>query len=143
MSENICAAEIALTDVIMYLSLLHALYCAGNPLPLTQEEVLKRVRGCAIEARIYAENPMREFLPATGRLVHMHTPDKDGFESGVRADYGIRSGDAISTFYDPMIAKLIAYDDTREGAVSKLERALRGFQVSQRLPHFLFEKWRI
>lgn len=73
---------------------------------------------------------MREFLPATGRLVHMHTPDKDGFESGVRADYGIRSGDAISTFYDPMIAKLIAYDDTREGAVSKLERALRGFQVA-------------
>ncbi|CAM9250574.1 unnamed protein product, partial [Ectocarpus fasciculatus] len=102
---------------------------SGNPLPLTQEEILTRVKGCAIEARIYAENPMRDFLPATGRMVHMHTPDF-GDEPGVRADYGIRSGDSVSTFYDPMIAKLIAYDETRDKAVLKLERALRGFQVS-------------
>ena len=105
----------------------------GNPLPLTQEQILSRVKGCAIEARIYAENPMREFLPATGRLAHMHTPDIDSLESGIRADYGIRSGDSISTFYDPMIAKLIAYDETREKAVGKLERALRGFQAQQYL----------
>jgi 3-methylcrotonyl-CoA carboxylase alpha subunit len=102
---------------------------SGNPLPLTQEEILSRVRGCAVEARIYAENPMRDFLPATGRMVHMHTPD-GGLEEGVRADYGLSSGDAVSTFYDPMIAKLIAFDETRDKAVLKLERALRGFQVS-------------
>lgn len=101
---------------------------SGNPLPLTQNEILARVKGCAIEARIYAENPMSNFLPVTGRIVHMHTPDT-GEESGVRADYGLGSGDSVSTFYDPMIAKLIAYDETREKAVLKLERALRGFQV--------------
>jgi 3-methylcrotonyl-CoA carboxylase alpha subunit len=58
----------------------------------------------------------------------MYTPDND-LETGVRADYGIRSGDSISTFYDPMIAKLITFDETREKAIQKLERALRGFQV--------------
>lgn len=101
---------------------------SGQPLPLSQDEILSRVKGCAIEARIYAENPLNDFLPQTGYVGHMKTPV--GLEDGIRADYGIRSGDSISTFYDPMIAKLIAYDDSRPKAVTKLERALRGFQVS-------------
>jgi acetyl/propionyl-CoA carboxylase alpha subunit len=103
---------------------------SGNPLPLSQEEVLSRVRGCAIEARIYAENPARDFLPSTGRLVHLRPVDSKATESGVRVDYGIRSGDTVSTFYDPMIAKLIAFDETRDKAVAKLGRALREFQVA-------------
>jgi acetyl/propionyl-CoA carboxylase alpha subunit len=103
---------------------------SGNPLPLTQEQVLSRVRGCAIEARIYAENPARDFLPSTGRLVHLRPIDPKATESGVRVDYGIRSGDTVSTFYDPMIAKLIAFDETRDKAVAKLGRALREFQVA-------------
>ena len=105
---------------------------SGQALPLNQEEIFERVKargehGCAIEARIYAENPSNGFLPATGKIVHMR-PKTDGTD-GIRADYGIRSGDAISTFYDPMIAKLIAYDTSRDKAVKKLELALREFQV--------------
>lgn len=103
---------------------------SGNPLPLTQAEVLSRVRGCAIEARIYAENPARDFLPSTGRLAHLRPVDPKATESGVRVDFGIRSGDTVSTFYDPMIAKLIAFDETRDKAVAKLGRALREFQVA-------------
>jgi 3-methylcrotonyl-CoA carboxylase alpha subunit len=107
---------------------------SGQPLPLNQEGVFAQIAaqpnagGCAIEARIYAENPSKDFLPTTGKVVHMRPVGNN--EDGVRADFGIRSGDTISTFYDPMIAKLIAHDGTRAGAVRKLERALRDFQVS-------------
>ena len=106
---------------------------SGQVLPLNQEEIFSRVKergeeGCAIEARIYAENPSNGFLPATGKIVHMRPKALESME-GIRADYGIRSGDTISTFYDPMIAKLIAYDTTRDKAVKKLELALREFQV--------------
>ncbi|CAE7638923.1 MCCA, partial [Symbiodinium microadriaticum] len=107
---------------------------SGQPLPLDQDGVFQQIKaqpnggGCAIEARIYAENPTKDFLPTTGKVVHMRPVGST--EGGVRADFGIRSGDTISTFYDPMIAKLIAHDATRAGAVSKLERALREFQVS-------------
>lgn len=101
---------------------------SGQPLPMTQEQLAAAQKGCSIEARIYAENPVNDFLPTTGYIGHMRTPV--GIEEGMRADFGIRSGDSISTFYDPMIAKLIVYDDTRDKAVRKLERALRGFQVS-------------
>lgn len=106
---------------------------SGQTLPLSQEEVFAKVKergenGCAIEARIYAENPSKGFLPATGKIVHMRPKACDS--ESIRADFGIRSGDTISTFYDPMIAKLIAYDSSREKAVKKLELALREFQVS-------------
>ena len=112
---------------------------SGQPLPLDQAGVFEQIRnqahggGCAIEARIYAENPSKDFLPTTGKVVHMRPVSST--EEGVRADFGIRSGDTISTFYDPMIAKLIAHDSTRAGAVRKLERALREFQVG--CPHYL------
>jgi len=105
---------------------------SGQKLPLSQDEILKRAKGCAIEARIYAENPLKDFLPQTGHLVHMLTPvnKNKNEESDIRVDSGVKSGSEVSTFYDPMIAKLIAYGDDRSKALQKLERALRDFQVS-------------
>lgn len=102
---------------------------SGQHIPISQSDIISSSRGCAVEARIYAENPENDFLPATGKIVHMKTPNE--LEEGIRADFGVRSGDTISTFYDPMIAKLIAYDKTRPLAVRKLVRALRGFEVGR------------
>lgn len=82
-----------------------------------------------MEARIYAENPQNDFLPTSGRLIHVRTPEVDDV-GGLRVDSGVVAGDVVSTFYDPMIAKLIAYGDTRDEALSKLEKALRNYQVS-------------
>jgi 3-methylcrotonyl-CoA carboxylase alpha subunit len=106
---------------------------SGQPLPLKQEEVLARAKGCAVEARIYAENPKNGFLPSSGRLMHLQTSLEGtlgSFEEGVRVDTGVVAGNEVSTFYDPMIAKLIAYADTRTEALAKLERALRRYQVA-------------
>jgi 3-methylcrotonyl-CoA carboxylase alpha subunit len=81
---------------------------AGEPLPLSQEQL--RIHGHAIEARICAENPEANFLPATGRLDVYRTPDSAAFErADVRLDAGVREGDTITPFYDPMIAKLIVW----------------------------------
>lgn len=103
---------------------------SGQHLPLSQEDIIARAKGCAVEARIYAENPLRDFLPASGNLVHLRTPlENSNTEEGVRVDSGVISGNTVSTFYDPMIAKLIAYGDDREQALEKLERALRDYQV--------------
>ena len=105
---------------------------SGQPLPLTQSEIFSRVKGCAVEARIYAENPVADFLPCIGNLVHMRTPnDKPEIsrEPGVRVDSGVKTGGVVSMFYDPMIAKLIAYGPDRPTALKKLERGLRDFQV--------------
>jgi 3-methylcrotonyl-CoA carboxylase alpha subunit len=101
---------------------------SGQPIPLTQEQIMKRVKGCAVEARIYAENPVADFLPCIGDLVHMRTPADS--EDGIRVDSGVKTGAAVSMFYDPMIAKLIAYGEDRDAALKKLERGLRGFQVA-------------
>lgn len=103
---------------------------SGQPLPLTQEEIVKRVKGCAVEARIYAENS--DFLPQSGNIVHMRTPlqKNKNEEDGIRVDSGVRSGDDVSTYYDPMIAKLIAYGEDRPTAIAKLERALRNFHLA-------------
>lgn len=104
---------------------------AGQPLPLTQEEILARVKGCAVEARIYAENPLNNFLPGSGYLAHLKTPmEFPAPEAGIRVDSGVVQGNTVSTFYDPMIAKLIAYDETRDKALEKLERGLRNYQIA-------------
>lgn len=105
---------------------------AGEALPMDQAQIQARVKGCAVEARIYAENPLNDFLPQTGLIAHMRTPleCEGGTEDGVRVDSGIRTGDLVSSFYDPMIAKLIAYGDDRPSALAKLERALRQYQVA-------------
>ncbi len=96
---------------------------AGEPLPLAQEQL--QIKGHAIEARICAENPERQFLPATGRLDRYRKPAHDSFRiASVRFDDGVREGDAISPFYDSMVAKLIVQGDTREQALARLDEAL-------------------
>ena len=96
---------------------------SGQPLPKRQDEL--KIIGHAIEARICAENPDNNFLPATGRLNVYRKPACTSFErSTVRVDDGVREGDAISPFYDSMIAKLIVHGDTREQALARLDDAL-------------------
>ncbi|MDD0810251.1 acetyl/propionyl/methylcrotonyl-CoA carboxylase subunit alpha [Curvibacter sp. RS43] len=96
---------------------------SGEPLPLQQSEL--RLQGHAIEARICAENPDNQFLPATGRLNVYRKPACTSFERGVvRIDDGVREGDAISPYYDSMVAKLIVHGATREEALARLDRAL-------------------
>ena len=91
---------------------------AGEPLPLSQDQV--RLDGHAIEVRLYAENPAKNFLPQSG-TIHTWTPASG---KGVRVDHGIASGQAISPFYDPMIAKVVAHGRTRDEARRRLVRAL-------------------
>ena len=101
---------------------------AGEPLPLTQDQVT--VQGHAIEARICAETPDNDFLPATGRLQVMRIPLAQRFSQGmVRWDSGVREGDEISPFYDSMIAKLIVHGDTREQALARLDQALSELHI--------------
>jgi 3-methylcrotonyl-CoA carboxylase alpha subunit len=96
---------------------------AGEPLPLKQEQL--KIQGHAIEARICAENPDNNFLPATGTLRVYRKPACTSFErSPVRIDDGALEGDPISPFYDSMIAKLIVHGDTREQALARLDEAL-------------------
>ena len=95
---------------------------AGQPLPKRQDEL--QIIGHAIEARICAENPDNGFLPATGTLHVYRKPTCSSFAiSDVRVDDGVREGDAISPFYDSMIAKLIVHGDTREQALARLDAA--------------------
>ncbi|MGM0480601.1 MAG: acetyl/propionyl/methylcrotonyl-CoA carboxylase subunit alpha [Pseudomonadota bacterium] len=101
------------------------LVASGQPLPLAQNDI--EVNGHAFEARIYAEDPDNDFLPSTGTIRHLRTP---AGEPGVRIDTGITEGDEISSFYDPMIAKLIVWDIDRERALLKLQRALRQFRLT-------------
>jgi 3-methylcrotonyl-CoA carboxylase alpha subunit len=100
---------------------------AGQPLPLKQDEL--RIHGHAIEARICAENPDAQFLPATGTLDVFRTPPCSRFErsdlaTNVRVDAGVREGDAISPYYDSMIAKLIVWGADREQALARMQAAL-------------------
>ena len=90
----------------------------GKPLPFTQSDV--RLTGHAIEARLYAEDPAAGFLPQTGKILRWTLPSG----SGIRVDHGLADGSEISPYYDPMIAKLIAYGDTRDEARQRLIRAL-------------------
>lgn len=96
----------------------------GAPLPLEQEQVT--LRGHAIEARLYAENPANDFLPVTGRVLLWREPATGaGLRgAGLRVESGIQTGDDISIYYDPMLAKLIAYGDDRRTAVRRLIYAL-------------------
>ena len=100
----------------------------GEPLPLAQDQV--HIQGHAIEARICAENPERDFLPATGPLAVYRTPPAHLFTPGaVRIDSGVREGDTISPFYDPMIAKLIVHAPTRAAALAQLDMALAQLHI--------------
>ncbi len=92
----------------------------GARLPWTQEEVLRNLRGHAIEARIYAENPAKNFLPSPGNISELRLADGPG----VRNDCGVESGSEVPRYYDPMIAKVACWADTREHAIARLRRAL-------------------
>jgi 3-methylcrotonyl-CoA carboxylase alpha subunit len=126
---------------------------AGQALPITQQsDIDARVRGHAVEARVYAENPARDFLPATGIVRHLRAPAGlsiagsaagggglaiPGYTSAsspapaaiVRVDTGVRQGDAVSVFYDPMISKLIAWGANRDDAVRGLRDAVARYQL--------------
>ena len=97
----------------------------GEKLAFSQEDVA--LNGCAIETRIYAEDPLRNFLPSSGRLVRYRPPDEDDH---VRGDTGVAEGGEISIFYDPMIAKLITSGATREEAAVRMSGALDQFHIS-------------
>jgi 3-methylcrotonyl-CoA carboxylase alpha subunit len=118
---------------------------AGQPLPLRQDAL--KIHGHAIEARIYAENPEKGFLPSIGTLRHMDTPDAVSFTLGgtdvpasVRIDSGVREGDAISPFYDPMIAKLIVWGADRAQALARMSQALAEFQITGLATNIAFLK---
>ncbi|KAJ2274953.1 hypothetical protein GGH14_003953 [Coemansia sp. RSA 370] len=97
---------------------------AGNRLPKLQNEIV--CTGHAFEARIYAENPENGFLPDTGRLVHLATPQPS---SDVRVETGVQTGDVISVYYDPMIAKLVVRGEDRQAALRVLRKALAEYEI--------------
>ncbi len=106
---------------------------AGEPLTLKQEDVQRN--GWAIECRINAEDPFRNFLPSTGRLVRFHPPEPTMFQGnteqllGVRVDTGVQEGGEIPMFYDSMIAKLIVHGRDRNDAIAKMREALNAFVI--------------
>jgi 3-methylcrotonyl-CoA carboxylase alpha subunit len=96
----------------------------GEKLPLAQDEI--RLNGHAIEARVYAENPARNFMPSVGRIRTWRTPE---LSNGLRIDAGYREGDTVSPHYDAMLAKVIAWAPTRDGAIERLNRGLEDIDV--------------
>lgn len=97
---------------------------AGDPLPCRQDQI--RLDGHAIEARIYAENPRTGFLPSPGKVHYINHPET---AHGLRVDTGIRAGDTISPYYDPMVCKLIAHGGTRKEALDRMAAALDGYRI--------------
>src|SRR5262249_52055467 len=102
---------------------------AGERLSIAQADV--KLRGSAIESRIYAEDPCRNFLPSTGRLVK-YRPPAEGVADGitVRNDTGVFEGGEIPIYYDPMIAKLVTHAPTRQAAIAAQARALDAFYIN-------------
>ena len=98
---------------------------AGEPLPAAQDDL--SIRGHAVEARVYAEDPERGFLPATGVLAHLAAPEESAH---LRVDHGVRGGDAVTSHYDPMIAKVVAHGADRGAALERLSDALRAFEIA-------------
>ena len=96
---------------------------AGETLPLTQDQV--ELKGHAVEVRLYAEDPRNNFMPQTGQVRLWNFPER----AGIRMDHGIQSGQEVSPFYDPMIAKVIAYGDNRAEAIRRLASAVQDTQL--------------
>ncbi len=101
------------------------LVASGRSMPLAQDEI--RINGHAFEARVYAEDADNDFLPATGNLAFLQAPEESHY---VRVDTGVRQGDDISVYYDPMIAKLIVWDESRDRALQRLASALAEYRIS-------------
>lgn len=118
--------EHPVTELVTGLDLVELMIriAAGEALPFGQKDVTQT--GWAIEARVYAEDPTRNFLPSIGRLARYLPPGGDG----IRVDTGVGEGAEISLHYDPMIAKLCAYGETRGEAIERLRAALDGFYVA-------------
>jgi len=118
--------EHPVTELITGLDLVELMIrvAAGEKLPFQQKDV--KLNGWAVEARLYAEDPFRNFLPSTGRLVRYREPVAG---PDVRVDSGVYEGGEISMFYDPMIAKLCTYGKDRLGAIDRMRRALDEFYV--------------
>ena len=118
--------EHPVTELITGLDLVELMIrvAAGEKLPFQQKDV--KLDGWAVEARLYAEDPFRNFLPSTGRLVKYREPAPG---PDVRVDTGVYEGGEISMFYDPMIAKLCSYGKTRIDAIERMRRALDEFYV--------------
>src|SRR5690606_12432350 len=93
-------------------------------LTLAQDDV--KLTGWAMETRIYAEDPFREFLPSTGRLVRYQPPAES---ASVRVDTGVYEGGEISMYYDPMVAKLVTYGETRDDAIAEMRAALDAYYI--------------
>ncbi len=127
--------EHPVTEAITGLDLVEMMIrvAAGEKLPIAQEDVQRN--GWAIECRINAEDPFRNFLPSTGRLVRFQTPKQTMFQGntadlfGVRVDTGVQDGGEIPMFYDSMIAKLIVHGKDRNEAIAKMRDALNGFVI--------------
>jgi propionyl-CoA carboxylase alpha chain len=117
--------EHPVTELVTGLDLVELMLrvAAGEPLPFGQDDV--RLRGWAVEARVYAEDPRRGFLPSTGRLVRYREPAGEG----IRVDSGVSEGGEVSLFYDPMIAKLCASGPDRATATARLREALDAFVI--------------
>ena len=98
---------------------------AGEPLPAGQAAL--SITGHAVEARVYAEDPERGFLPATGAIAHLAFPPVSG---DLRIDHGVREGDAVTAHYDPMLAKVIAHGPDRAAALDRLAGALRAVEIA-------------
>jgi 3-methylcrotonyl-CoA carboxylase alpha subunit len=96
----------------------------GAHLPMQQKEIVRR--GCAMEARLYAEDPAHAYLPSVGRITHLHWPDS---APGLRLDVGVDAGDEVSTFYDPMLGKVVAWGESRGEAADRLRKALDEIEI--------------
>jgi 3-methylcrotonyl-CoA carboxylase alpha subunit len=97
----------------------------GERLPRTQQQITQR--GFAVEARLYAEDPAKDYLPSVGQITHLRWPES---VPGLRLDTGVESGDEVSTYYDPMLGKIIAWGESRVTAIELLHRALSEVEIA-------------
>jgi 3-methylcrotonyl-CoA carboxylase alpha subunit len=118
--------EHPVTELITGIDLVEWQLCiaTGAPLPKAQNEIARH--GAAMEARLYAEDPEHGYLPSVGRIAHLHWPDP---APGLRLDIGVDAGDEVSTFYDPMLGKVIAWGESRGEAADRLHKALCGIEI--------------
>jgi acetyl-CoA carboxylase biotin carboxylase subunit len=108
---------------------------AGRPLPLRQQDIVQR--GWAIECRIYAEDPDNNFLPAPGRIDVLRVPSG----IGIRDDSGVYEGFEVSTHYDPILSKLVAWGGSRDEAIGRMLRALREYVIVGPTANVAFHRW--
>jgi acetyl-CoA carboxylase biotin carboxylase subunit len=129
--------EHGVTEEVTGVDLVQAMIriAAGEPLPLDPAGLA--LRGHAIEARIYAEDPEKGFLPSPGTVTELRVPTGPG----IRLDAGVEAGDAVTVHYDPLLAKLIAWGESRSGAIARLAAALDAFQLEGVRTTLPFHRW--